>query len=294
MLVKDLFEAKLPASKENGPGFYVLSGRPGEWEYVDGPFETSEQAATARKKQSKYGEDYAIRKLKARPPVAEGLTEAKGEYNSFKSWKAAVKKKNPEAWIEGDEDIAQAMVGPKPYKHGETKSIGEWDGAKGELFEGVDRMQNARNQAEIGRGPSARDFKDEYEPVLKAHGFKKKPSGVYYKTAGFGEITINKHGHWEHLHVGNTDADKDFEGTTAKSLDRHLSSLNEAKAPTGPRFRVSWKGYGKTAPKVVGLEFFADDNGFDSSDIKAIKALGVGEDHSTGGPHDSVTITRTK
>lgn len=65
----------------------------------------------------------------------QDLFEAKGEYNSFKSWKAAVKKKHPEAWFDGDADIASAMVGPKPFKRGETKSVGEWDGAKGELFE---------------------------------------------------------------------------------------------------------------------------------------------------------------
>ena len=58
------------------------------------------------------------------------LAEAKNylgekEYTTWKSWKAAVKKANPAAWIEGDEDIAQAMVGPKPYKRGETKAIGE-------------------------------------------------------------------------------------------------------------------------------------------------------------------------
>jgi hypothetical protein len=265
------------------------------------------------------------------------LREAKGEYSSFKSWKAAIKKKHPDAWIEGDEDIAQAMVGPKPYKRGETKAVGEWDGAKGELFEAKDRMQRARNAAEMGRGQSAADFqgatkfeagdkisfiddsvtplvgrivrvlkkgskvpdglkaymaydkvgglqkvpqenvdhadcyvvdaapsedkdprpvlltmykfqkvkklseealaeageekamasrfKAEYEPVLKAHGFKRQPSGKYYKTSGCGEITITKHGHWEHLHVGDTDNDKDYEGTTARTLDRHLASL---------------------------------------------------------------------
>lgn len=68
--------------------------------------------------------------------LTEGrLKEAKGEYSSFASWKAAIKKKHPDAWIDGDKDIASAMVGPKPYKHGETKGVGEWDGAKGELYE---------------------------------------------------------------------------------------------------------------------------------------------------------------
>jgi hypothetical protein len=67
--------------------------------------------------------------------VEESLNEAKGEFSTFKAWKAAAKKKQPECWIEGDEDIAQAMIGPKPYKKGETKSFGEWDGSKGEFWD---------------------------------------------------------------------------------------------------------------------------------------------------------------
>ena len=70
-----------------------------------------------------------------------------------------------------------------------------------------------------------KDASAEYAPVLKMHGFKKQPNGKYYKTAGYGEIIITKHGHWEHLHVGDTDADADYEGTTARTLDLHLTSL---------------------------------------------------------------------
>lgn len=139
------------------------------------------------------------------------LLEAKNEYSSFKSWKAAIKKKHPEAWIDGDEDIAQAMVGPKPFKRGETKSVGEWDGSKGELFEGEDKTKMM--------------IMRDYRPVLTAHGFKLQPGGKWYKTSGCGEITITKHGHWEHLGVGESDNDTDYEGTTAHTLDRHLTSL---------------------------------------------------------------------
>ena len=88
--------------------------------------------------------DYFVTKTKE----LTGLTEAKGEYNTFQSWKAAVKKKHPEAWIEGDEDIAQAMIGPKPYKRGETKSVGEWDGAKGEIYSLMEGALNAQENAE--------------------------------------------------------------------------------------------------------------------------------------------------
>lgn len=82
------------------------------------------------------------------------------EYNTWSGWRAAAKKKNPEVWFEGDKDIAQAMVGPKPYKHGETKAIGEWDGEKGSIYttQEEDKLQKARNAAEAGRGQSAKDF----------------------------------------------------------------------------------------------------------------------------------------
>ena len=56
------------------------------------------------------------------------------EYNTYDSWKRACKKANTDCWIEGDRDIAQAMVGPKPYKHGQTIAIGEWDGATGVVY----------------------------------------------------------------------------------------------------------------------------------------------------------------
>jgi hypothetical protein len=56
------------------------------------------------------------------------------EYTSYDSWKAALKKKFPGYWIDGDKEIANAMVGPKPYKRGETKSVGEWDGEVGVLY----------------------------------------------------------------------------------------------------------------------------------------------------------------
>lgn len=161
--------------------------------------------------------------------ISELLTEAKGEYNSYKSWKAAVKKKHPDAWIEGDEDIAQAMVGPKPYKRGETKAVGEWDGAKGELFEG---MNEAFMSQRTGKAWDKR-LKDqetqEYEYTLKRYGFKKQANGTYYKTSGLGTIKMDKHGHWTHHDVGDTDNTTDYEGTTAGSLSRHLAKLTSAE-----------------------------------------------------------------
>ena len=53
---------------------------------------------------------------------------------TFTGWKKACKAKDSGVWFDGDVDIAQAMVGPKPYKRGETKSIGEWDGEAGTVY----------------------------------------------------------------------------------------------------------------------------------------------------------------
>lgn len=58
------------------------------------------------------------------------------EYTSFDFWKRACKKVNESVWFDGDRDICNAFVGPKPYKRGETRAIGEWDGAVGALFQG--------------------------------------------------------------------------------------------------------------------------------------------------------------
>jgi hypothetical protein len=69
-------------------------------------------------------------------------------------------------------------------------------------------------------------IKKEYVGVLRAHGWKAQSvPGTYYKTFGCGTVELDKHGHWSHLDVGDTDASRDYEGTTAQTLDRHLSSI---------------------------------------------------------------------
>lgn len=67
------------------------------------------------------------------------LCEAKNEfgeviYTTFAGWRTAVKKNHADAWIDGDKDIASAFVGAKPYKHKESRAVGEWDGASGTVF----------------------------------------------------------------------------------------------------------------------------------------------------------------
>jgi hypothetical protein len=84
-------------------------------------------------------EDYMKRhndtKLKLVKKVKEALNHlGEKEYQTYDSWKRAAKQKNANVWFDGDKDIGQAMIGPKPYKRGETKSIGEWDGEKGSIY----------------------------------------------------------------------------------------------------------------------------------------------------------------
>lgn len=71
------------------------------------------------------------------------------EYTNWSSWKAACKKNNPEVWFDGNQDICNAFIGPKPYKRGETLAIGEWDGEKGSMFKDVKRVSEAVSQSRI-------------------------------------------------------------------------------------------------------------------------------------------------
>lgn len=80
------------------------------------------------------------------------LTESKNhmgetEYTSFVSWKSALKKKFPSYWLDGDKEIANAMVGPKPFKRGETKSVGEWDGDVGVIYQNVSEGKMVKQTA---------------------------------------------------------------------------------------------------------------------------------------------------
>lgn len=75
-------------------------------------------------------------------PEDDEVNEAASQHNhmgertfqTYAGWKKACKKINSEVWFDGDEDIANAMVGPKPYVRGKTRSIGEWDGSEGSVY----------------------------------------------------------------------------------------------------------------------------------------------------------------
>ena len=70
------------------------------------------------------------------------IAEAKDEhgntiFTSFGAWRSAVKTAFPDMWLDGDRDIANAMIGPRPYARGKTISVGEWDGSTGYVNTGV-------------------------------------------------------------------------------------------------------------------------------------------------------------
>lgn len=68
------------------------------------------------------------------------------EFQSFGSWRAACKARNPNVWFDGDRDIANAMVGPKPFIQGETISMGEWDGEVGVIYAPMQEATVDRNK----------------------------------------------------------------------------------------------------------------------------------------------------
>lgn len=80
---------------------------------------------------------------------------------------------------------------------------------------------SAGQAASIGRQGN------EYELVLKKHGFKKKADGKYHHAGNGGTLSLDRHGHWENVHGAFDDS---FGGTTGDSLDRHLTKLLGLKA----------------------------------------------------------------
>ena len=122
---------------------------------------------------------------------AQELAEEKGKYSSYASWKAACRKADPTCWIEGDKDIAQAMIGPKPFKRGETFSIGEWDGDTGEVFPRPGSKKVTEMFANRGSGHAEPDGDDKSDVKESADYAKQLVRG---EKAGPG--LMNKLDHW--------------------------------------------------------------------------------------------------
>ena len=132
---------KLPLAKRL-IAFHAMAGVPGRYLSVEDAENTILEAADMLRK--KVSIRRAFLSLYDSLANAKGYTipadvkEAKdahgeAEYQTFAAWKRAAKQKHEGVWFDGDEDIANAMVGDKPFKRGKTRSVGEWDGSVGWL-----------------------------------------------------------------------------------------------------------------------------------------------------------------
>jgi hypothetical protein len=131
---------KLPFAKRL-IAFHVMAGVPGRYLNTEDVESTISSAADMLRKKVSVRRAFmslyeGLANAKGYAPPAEQTNEAKDadgnqEYTSFAAWKRALKKAHPGHWLDGDEDIANALVGDKPFKRGSTKGVGEWDGSTG-------------------------------------------------------------------------------------------------------------------------------------------------------------------
>ncbi len=120
------------------------------------------------------------------------------EYSSYAAWKAACKKANAEVWFDGDKDIGQAMIGPKPYIRGKTKAIGEWDGEVGSVYSKKQVKETAYRLNELSPktlGSYANKATDELAAAAFQHGYEEdeeQADRVAAKRAGGIKTATNK------------------------------------------------------------------------------------------------------
>jgi len=112
------------------------------------------------------------------------------------------------------------------------------------------------------------------------------------------EMNITKRGgDWKKEAFNRSDIKKLFNDIGLEHfLDDFCDSMALAESlDASKQFSVKWKGYpGKTKAEKVGVDFFAEDNGFEQEDIDEILRLPVRGEHTMGGMNDSVTVTRLK
>jgi hypothetical protein len=164
--------------------------------------------------------------------AAKPVQEPERMFQTFAAWKRAIKAEYPEAWLDGDQDIGQMMVGPKPFKRGETVAVGEWDGSEGVMFS---KAANAKHLAyvksahKLGEANVGGAQYNGYGVLLAGMGFKRQKAAGTYRSEdepANGTVRIDKHGQWYHSIGGD-----EFKGTTAETLKAHLLKVCEAMSP---------------------------------------------------------------
>ena len=145
------------------------------------------------------------------------INEERGKYSTYASWKAACRKADSTCWFEGDKDIGQAMIGPKPFKRGETFSIGEWDGETGEVFPRPGSKKVTEMFANRGSGHAEPDGDDDRIKYV-----------VKYKRADGKIMTAKKK-------AENVAELKDYYGKDFVSAEPDYESMNEEEKLTAEK-----------------------------------------------------------
>lgn len=112
-----------------GPGFYIVGGRPGEWEVVDGPFADKEETAPALRKHNGSGEDFTARFFKQRPKQITEMAKrtSPAEFYKLCVAKHGVRNAGYMSWamIKGVADEADILI--PAYIRDNKIGRGVWD-----------------------------------------------------------------------------------------------------------------------------------------------------------------------
>lgn len=220
------------------------------------------------------------------------LVEAKnhlGEtvYSTFAGWKAACKKQDPTVWFDGDADICNAFVGAKPYKRGETRAIGEWDGAEGSLFVSESVTESMVPLSKIKPGQTLRWVEDGEEKVGKVVADPKYNGGM--RIGGRSVKNIFDQGSTTEMEILKEGAVKDFifgRGIAMYSKPGYYMFNVNMQPKAGPFTKEEASTYKMKNPSTD--MFFIDSE----SQFKLRMSSGIKESVSLEiGPNSTVHVT---
>lgn len=214
--------------------------------------------------------------------LAEKVSEAKNdmgetEYATYSGWKAAAKKADASVWFDGDKDIGQAMVGTKPFKKGETKSIGEWDGEKGCIFKSAVKESTIAESIGTDVMDCLGDGGDPID-VINAYAKKKgitaaEAKKVFAKEMGDSYDTIVR-GYDDAMNEGKSFKRNDDDSVDVKAKKKEDQKKREAKKQPVDEARVAKSpAYEKAYNEMKALKReLKDATGGPAKERKAIEA----------------------
>lgn len=214
--------------------------------------------------------------------LADKVAEAKNdmgetEYATYSGWKAAAKKADASVWFDGDKDIGQAMVGAKPFKKGETKSIGEWDGEKGCIFKSAVKESTIAESIGTDVMDCLGDGGDPID-VINAYAKKKgitaaEAKKVFAKEMGDSYDTIVR-GYDDAMNEGKSFKRNDDDSVDVKAKKKEDQKKREAKKQPVDEARVAKSpAYEKAYNEMKALKReLKDATGGPAKERKAIEA----------------------